>query len=439
MVPANLSCDCLTVLKFTAGLTDVVLPTMTTGRSPYQKDQEDEELLDHLTQESPFRSSFLSAEGRGESGQRPVSYGATESEAALLQSIEHRRVSAAGSAVTFDGDMFHPAIPGEKPPLGVSKLGRALSDMGGALDAASLSSSPPKSTGGTTSAGENPRKINLKRAVNRVRALNAATNVTRRRASDQALQARRMSLGVGVAGHRRKNALGNKGGHQRAQKLLESIDEANMMANQDTAAHKKSNKGNKNADGTHAGHGSGSAAGGSGSAAAGGNAVVVTNTEILNATGTDVKDLQSMDKILRDDISSDSSSSSSSSGIVSTGRGDRQRHSHAEERYHTNDGLPMLSRQSSGHSTIKARRKLARKRRKKRRLYVILNILNPFNIIRGIIGLILRSFLPLACPFFIAAWVLYYYMGNPTPDFLPGNATLSWWLNFFGASHRKLR
>lgn len=38
----------------------------------------------------------------------------------------------------------------------------------------------------------------------------------------------------------------------------------------------------------------------------------------------------------------------------------------------------------------------------------------------------------IALPLFLTAWILYYYIGNPTLDFLPGSATISWWLNFFG-------
>jgi hypothetical protein len=37
-----------------------------------------------------------------------------------------------------------------------------------------------------------------------------------------------------------------------------------------------------------------------------------------------------------------------------------------------------------------------------------------------------------AIPLFIVAWILYYYVGNPELDFLPGSATVSWWLDFFG-------
>lgn len=37
-----------------------------------------------------------------------------------------------------------------------------------------------------------------------------------------------------------------------------------------------------------------------------------------------------------------------------------------------------------------------------------------------------------AIPLFVTAWIFFYYLGNPHFDFLPGNTTMSWWLNFTG-------
>ena len=48
-----------------------------------------------------------------------------------------------------------------------------------------------------------------------------------------------------------------------------------------------------------------------------------------------------------------------------------------------------------------------------------------------LLHLILRSpFVWLGIPLSLAAWVLFYWLGNPKLDFLPGEATLSWWCNF---------
>ena len=37
-----------------------------------------------------------------------------------------------------------------------------------------------------------------------------------------------------------------------------------------------------------------------------------------------------------------------------------------------------------------------------------------------------------AIPLFVVAWILFYYLGNPHFQFLPGSTTLSWWFNFTG-------
>ena len=46
---------------------------------------------------------------------------------------------------------------------------------------------------------------------------------------------------------------------------------------------------------------------------------------------------------------------------------------------------------------------------------------------------ILRSYFCLVgIPLFIASFILYYFVGNPELDFLPGAATLAWWCDFLG-------
>lgn len=37
-----------------------------------------------------------------------------------------------------------------------------------------------------------------------------------------------------------------------------------------------------------------------------------------------------------------------------------------------------------------------------------------------------------AIPLFVLAWIFFYHLGNPHFEFLPGNTTMSWWLNFAG-------
>eukprot|EP00980_Cylindrotheca_fusiformis_P002338 scaffold543_cov119-Cylindrotheca_fusiformis.AAC.5 len=84
------------------------------------------------------------------------------------------------------------------------------------------------------------------------------------------------------------------------------------------------------------------------------------------------------------------------------------------------------------HSMVTERRRLAQQRRQEIRMKRLLNCLNPITIVKKIFYVVFHSTLIVAIVFFCIAWILFYYVANPELDFLPGNATLSWWLNFFG-------
>jgi hypothetical protein len=104
--------------------------------------------------------------------------------------------------------------------------------------------------------------------------------------------------------------------------------------------------------------------------------------------------------------------------------------------YTVSETLPLLS-STEGYdggscSTATARRRAAAGPAKKF-WKNFRDCMNPIQWMRRIIYLFFHSFLVLALPCFAASWILYYYMGNPKFDFMPGKATLSWWLNFFGA------
>jgi hypothetical protein len=116
---------------------------------------------------------------------------------------------------------------------------------------------------------------------------------------------------------------------------------------------------------------------------------------------------------------------------------DREENSHvfsqaSENADSTAESLPLLSDEKTGYSSVAERRLLARKIKVKRRWKQLRNWLNPKNIVKRLLDLLSRSFLLLAIPLFVAALMLFYSFGNPELDFLPGHATLSWWLNFLG-------
>ena len=58
--------------------------------------------------------------------------------------------------------------------------------------------------------------------------------------------------------------------------------------------------------------------------------------------------------------------------------------------------------------------------------------LNPFHWLFVLIKLARNSFAVWAgVPAAIISWILFYHLNNPELDFLPGHASVSWWLNFF--------
>jgi hypothetical protein len=83
-------------------------------------------------------------------------------------------------------------------------------------------------------------------------------------------------------------------------------------------------------------------------------------------------------------------------------------------------------------------REMRRARRKSRRFwrkvgYCYTECLHPVRNLKRILAIIESAyFLLLSLPLFAAAWILYYYFGNPTLDFMPGQGTVAWWLNFVG-------
>ncbi|KAG7359816.1 mechanosensitive ion channel [Nitzschia inconspicua] len=99
------------------------------------------------------------------------------------------------------------------------------------------------------------------------------------------------------------------------------------------------------------------------------------------------------------------------------------------------EGLPLLGGdgERSRDTTDSERQWRARQLLVKSQLKRFVDFIDPSTIATRICRWFLRSTLMLAIPLFIAAWILFYYCGNPLPpEFLPGSATLSWWFNFTG-------
>jgi len=69
------------------------------------------------------------------------------------------------------------------------------------------------------------------------------------------------------------------------------------------------------------------------------------------------------------------------------------------------------------------------RRSQERRMKRLTNCLNPCEVFYRLLFVLSHSTLVISIPCFIVAWILYHYLGDPSLDFMPGNATLSWWLD----------
>jgi hypothetical protein len=78
------------------------------------------------------------------------------------------------------------------------------------------------------------------------------------------------------------------------------------------------------------------------------------------------------------------------------------------------------------------RQTMARRKAIQRRWKAAVSWIHPKEIAIGICHWFTHSSMILSLFLFVVAWILYYKFGNPSLDFLPGQATISWWLNFFG-------
>jgi hypothetical protein len=163
------------------------------------------------------------------------------------------------------------------------------------------------------------------------------------------------------------------------------------------------------------------------------------------------RDMSELNKSMRNDSSMDIGDW----GALIT-QDDVHEHIHHEERRHplssssiddavqtpphhdpVSESLPLLSpteRYDGGSFTTATapRRRRVAAGRAKQFWKNFRDCMNPILWMRRIIYLFFHSFLVLAIPCFAVAWVLYYHLRNPKFDFMPGQATLSWWFNFFG-------
>jgi hypothetical protein len=325
------------------------------------------------------RSSFTSADFRD-----------STAEDQLLDNIEGRR----GHGRAASGEVFRTAVPGERPLLGGNVTFQQMYDVYG-----SESSPPSAGMGGDessplfTAERKKPPRLSI-----------VAKKIMMKRQTAMALAPQRM----------------HKRGNSTAHVLLESIQETSprpAFLGLDTSAQATA------APDTDAGDAEFFAGVGENTKDQGLSAFAVDNTN----TDRLISGAMQVEKLFED---KDDASVGSDSFMTP---------SESQENLPSRLDDPLigsgnLNQQHYG-STV---RDMRRARRKSRRFWrkigrCCTECLHPVRILQRIVAIFESAhFLWLSLPLFAAAWILYYYFGNPELDFMPGNATVSWWFNFLG-------
>jgi hypothetical protein len=337
------------------------------------------------------RTSFTSADFRD-----------STAEDQLLENIEGRR----GHGRAASGEVFHTAVPGERPLLGTNVSFNKMYNVYG-------SESSPTSAGGGMGGGlggdraeSSPLASSEHKKPPRLSLSIVAKKIMMKRQVANALMPQR--------GHKRANST--------AHVLLESIQETTStntgaFLDLDNTEHVAAAPESPSGDGTDFFAGVGENANDKGR-----SAFAVDNTD----TDRLISGAMQVEKLFEDDASVGSDSVITPSGsnenlpsrlddpLISSGN-------HANQQHYGSTVRDMR----------RARRHSRRFWRKVARCYT--ECFYPVRNLRRIVGVFEAAyFLWLSLPLFASAWILYYYFGNPELDFMPGNATISWWLNFLG-------
>jgi hypothetical protein len=338
------------------------------------------------------RASFTSADFRD-----------STAEDQLLENIEGRR----GHGRAASGELFRTAVPGERPLLGTNVSFDKMYNVYGS------ESSPPSGAGGMGGSGSgglggdraesSPLASSEHKKPPRLSAI--ARKIMMKRQVAKALAPQRM--------HKRANST--------AHVLLESIQETTSSS---SAAFLDLNNSERVAAVPESPSGDGVdffAGVGENANDQGRSAFAVDNTD----TDRLISGAMQVEKLFEDDVSVGSDS------VITP--------SASQDNLPSRLGDPLIgsgnANQQHYGSTVRdmrrARRHSRRFWRKVGRCYT--ECFHPVRNLRRIVGVAESAyFLWLSLPLFAAAWILYYYFGNPELDFMPGNATISWWLNFLG-------
>jgi hypothetical protein len=312
--------------------------------------------------------------------------GMEDAEDAILSNLE---AQARRTRTLSDG--FRPAIPGERAPLGVDSLGTAWSD---AQDDEDSDSRLRRTTPSSASASPTPP----------LQATTTTTTSSARPTVHQMVSSRSWR-------HTRRGSI--QEGSRMAHTLLASIDELGNYQNDVSSIRQNEQAGHElftsfnsdlfSADKRPQDHHEGLA--------------FLWNkdqegTATMRVAHTTAASQHQSTPLERQPLLGGKSGSDDGAG-----RNDSLKH-------HETSGIRMERRRpptQQGRATAKFRI-----------IKCLLNCLNPVKMLKRIIHILLHRTFVISIPCFVIAWILFYFVGNPKLDFMPGTATISWWLNFFG-------
>ena len=345
----------------------------------------------------PKKKSSLSPDRRSSSS-KANELGLEEAEEGLFRSMERRR----SRVRTASGDDWHASVEGERPPLGENV---SFDKMYHAMTTSERSASegePPAPVAPKDRLRSIVRKVNL---VNRMAGGPSVIQSIQTPAGGTASSTTSVSsLGSGgsssmpVARHRRHVS--------QAHALLESIQET---TDEVSTAKKASSTVDGSSTAIFEGVGENPL-----TAGASGFSVEATDTDRL-VTGA-----MEIEKLFQQDDHQEEAVNPDFDGDIAQDA----------------EGRPLLGRDDPNYQslskTFSAKPRMAAQRRWVRWRRYWKAYCHPMAILRGLRDLCLSSCaFTLGLPTFFTSLGLFYYLGNPYFDFLPGHATLAWWLNFF--------
>lgn len=291
-----------------------------------------------------------------------------DAEDSILSNLE-----AQAKLTRTGSDGFRPAVPGERAPLGVDSLGTAL-DSDDEDDDAHVPPGPPRTSRPT-----------FKEMAMRVQTINRLRSAAHAMSSNRSVTSSHASSNDEIAI-----------GHRRAQTLLESIDEAAKEEEENKESH---------------------------------HLFTDFSTDLFAADHEPDEEHEGL-KFLWNEEESDEFDDAELDSMMALPSVSASRPA---------EGQPLLGNASvrlnpdvPDAAVILERRRLARQRRNELRWKRVKNCLNPMMMVQRLLYVVVDGTFVVSIPCFIISGILFYYIGNPRLDFLPGDATVSWWFNFLG-------